>query len=160
MLRDILAIIIFIFFLCVKKICFYLMLVPWEFPDVHRRLPKLEVRLLLLPSATKSVSTLSAIYPWTSGVIIKLGRIWSNSFEFRNFELQNSNSIVEFGRIWLSCTNLIKFDLTVAKFDQIRSFWGLFWVKKGTFSGQKMPFWSNRDILKDFLFSNLHFLAF
>ena len=58
----------------------------------------------------------------------KLGRIHSNSFEFWNFEFQPSNSIAEFGRIWLPSTNSIKFDHQNWKFV---FFWWLIFTKLG-----------------------------
>ncbi len=53
----------------------------------------------------------------------KLGRIHSNSYQFRHFEFQKSISVVEFVRIWISGSNLNEFDLefneNMVKFDQI-----------------------------------------
>jgi hypothetical protein len=45
----------------------------------------------------------------------KVGRIYSNSDEFRYFEFQKSNSNVEFGRIRIFRSNSNEFDLKFNK---------------------------------------------
>ena len=56
----------------------------------------------------------------------QLGRICSNSFEFRNFEFEMSNSNVECSRIRPILSNSTKFDLELVEFDQIRPCLGHF----------------------------------
>ncbi len=51
----------------------------------------------------------------THNLKIKLGRIHSNSYEFRHFEFQKSNSDVEFGRIRIFGSNSNEFDIEFCK---------------------------------------------
>ncbi len=107
-----------------------------SFGTVFFKLKKIESIQLTMCDHGKLSITGSAHYQWVltnlchfekqfffvgqfkTAVSGKLGRIRSNSFEFRIFEFWNSNSKVEFGRIRPYLSNSIEFDL---KFDWIRT---------------------------------------
>ncbi len=81
--------------------------------------------------------------PFFGPIWTKLGQIHSNLFEFQNFELQRPNLSVEFGRIWILRTNLVKFDLFKAKFDLFKIQFQFFKAKIGF---KWTSIWSKNDV--------------